>query len=306
MRGIEHGTDALADALKTYSQDKANAAWGDTVVDFLSKNVPGSISPDALERYHKAGMKEKAQIALAGQWNAIQGLGAYNQMQAIKQPFVTVNGQLMRRPGAPVPVNPRAVQDVQAQQRFNIQQQQRRTDAQVKLAESEAKNIDAQLSNMGYTGDYNALLDSSQHKGGVTQKDGSFLATDPAKGPQNAIQIGGTDVLDMGTFNRAKALAARRKTVDGIINQALTVDASGGGAGTGGGASTDGGIVTVNSPQEAQQLQPGTKYRAANWPPGRYATIPGTPNQPQGAPVNTGTGTTTDGSEDDGSDDGAM
>jgi hypothetical protein len=58
----------LGDALQKYEEDKAKAAMADITMDY-AKNIPGAVSPEALQRYHQANAKEKAYIALGAQAN---------------------------------------------------------------------------------------------------------------------------------------------------------------------------------------------------------------------------------------------
>jgi len=308
--GITHGADELGKALQQYEVDKGNAAWGDTVVDFLSKNVPGSVSAEALQRYHKAGNKEKAMIALGAQWNALKGLGAYQQLQNIQQPFLNVNGQLFRRPGAPLPVTqPGMLGEQGRQHRFDVRQNALALGAQNKLAENQIRQIDASIADLGFTGDANDLLNSKLHAGGyLTGKPGDkgrvFKASDPNatdpnadKTPQTTIQIGGRDTLDKPTFDRAKALAQKRAQLQGQINTNLQNLANPGGTG---GAGTSSAPVRVNSVSQAQQLPPGTVYLA---PDGKKYRIPYPANTTTTTGAGDGTTTTEDDTdeEDDGS-----
>ena len=77
--GITGGANALAggltSALNQYEEEKAKAAFGDVTFDWLAKNVQGAVSPEVLQRYHKASAKERAQMALGAQYNAAQILG---------------------------------------------------------------------------------------------------------------------------------------------------------------------------------------------------------------------------------------
>ena len=83
--GIMGGANAVAGALNQYEQDRQNAAYGDITFDWLAKNVQGAVSPEALQRYHKAGAKERAAMALGAQWNALKGLGAQAQAFQFQQ-----------------------------------------------------------------------------------------------------------------------------------------------------------------------------------------------------------------------------
>ena len=67
-QGVSQGVGALSDALQRYEEDKARAAMSDITLDY-AKNIPGAITPEALQRYHQSNAKEKAYIAMGVQAN---------------------------------------------------------------------------------------------------------------------------------------------------------------------------------------------------------------------------------------------
>jgi hypothetical protein len=292
--GIAGAGSSIGDALQTYEKDKANAAWGDTTFDWIAKNAPGAIPPETLAKYHKASAKERAQMALGAQWNAVQGLGVLAKQQAMDEPFVNVNGQLFSRPGAPRPVYATSSTEAGKDRRFQIREDERRRSAQVKLAQGELKNTRAQLEDMGFTGEPGELLDSSLHKGGVVVG-GKFTPSDPndPKTPQTHIQVAGGGYYDIPTVQRMQRIAKRYQGLRSVVDQSLQQQA---GAGAGGGAAGTGGIVTVTSPAQARALPAGTRYRA---PDGKVRVAPGQGGAAPAAAA--GTGYDEEGDGEDGS-----
>jgi hypothetical protein len=310
--GLSSAGRSIGDALKQYEQDKANAAWGDTTFDWIAKNVHGAVSPDILAKYNKASAKERAQMALGAQWNAVQGMSALARQQAMEEPFVNVNGQLFARPGAPRPVYPTSGRETGVQERFQARENARKQDAQIKLAQSQLKSTEGQLTDLtGGVTDPDSFLNTNLHQGGyVDPRTKKFVQSDPTSKvagadvtPQTHIRVGPTGTpYDLPTFNRIQALARQRQQLNTIINTGLQQQAGVGGGGAGAG----GGIVTVNNPAEAQKLPPGTRYRA---PDGKVRIIPGTATTTSagaGTGYDYGDGGDTTDEEDYSGGDGAM
>lgn len=243
------------------------------------------IDPKSLQAYQNHSQRQRAYLAggITAGMSLAQALGHYSQatqltqakLDAIKQPFVRVDGQLYRQPGGPVPVSVAAPAEQGRQQRFEAKQQATALNAKIKLAQNQQKDVATQLEDLGYAGDPGSLLNSDLHKGGVAPG-GKFQPTDPTNPaiPQTHIQVGGGASYDIPTFKRLQGIAQTHQKLQGIINSGLEQQAGGGGGPAAAGAT--GGITTVNTPDEARKLPPGTRYRAASWPTGRYAVIPGT------------------------------
>jgi|SRR5215475_210629 len=283
-QGLSNFGQNLGEALQQYHREHQQQIAADETALNLTQ-TPGYdgkpvLSKGAYERYMAASGSQHA-AKLAGLLQSLQvgyqALGAYEKRLNINQPFLNVNGQLFRRPGAPLPVTqPGMLGEQGRQRRFDTRQNTIAIQAQNKLAENQIKQLDTSLADLGYSGDSADLLNSNLHKGGYIGSDKKFHASDPTstdpkadKAPQTTIQIGGRDTLDKPTFDRAQRLAQQRMKLQAGINQNLQTLANPGGAGLGGGGGS--GVVRVNSVAEAQRLPPGSVYLA---PDGKKYRIP--------------------------------
>ena len=82
---------SLGDALTKYQEDKAKAAAADTTVHFAQTHFPGSISPEDLQRYASANLKEKASIALGVQSNIATQLFSQKQTGETREQLARTN-----------------------------------------------------------------------------------------------------------------------------------------------------------------------------------------------------------------------
>jgi hypothetical protein len=254
------------------------------------------IDPKALQTYMQHSSRQRAFVAggvQAGMTlaNALQHAGYANQEIQARTGLYNAQTTKALAPAVPSPV------EAGRQARFQAKQDATALNAKIKLAQNQQKDAGTQLEDLGYAGDPGSLLDSSVHKGGVMSGK-QFVPTDPndPNKPQTHIQVGGGASFDMPTFKRLQGIAQRHQQLQGIINTGLQQQAGGGG----GAAAGTGGLTTVNTPDEARALPPGTKYRAASWPAGRYAVIPGTPAATTtAAPANGADDTTGDNTDDE-------
>jgi hypothetical protein len=294
FQGITNAANSITGAIQHFGDTADQAAKADALMQYLSQQsdpVTGKpmIDPKSLQAYQNHSQRQRAYLAggITAGMSLAQALQHYSQasalnqakLNAIQQPFMRVDGQLFRQPGGPVPVSATSPVEAGRQQRFEAKQQATALNARIKLAQNQQKEVGTQLEDLGYAGDPGSLLDSSVHKGGVMSGK-TFQPTDPANpnNPQTHIQVGGGAAYDIPTFHRLQGIALKHQQLQGIINSGLQQQAGTGvgAAPAGGAAAATGGITTVNTPAEARALPPGTRYRAASWPPGRYAVIPGT------------------------------
>jgi hypothetical protein len=60
----------IKSAFDTYEDNKQRQVWNDRMFDYLAKNVPGSVAPDVLARYHEMSPREKNREILSAQFIA--------------------------------------------------------------------------------------------------------------------------------------------------------------------------------------------------------------------------------------------